>query len=59
MTLNGITYSFVRAGEAVSVEHMGPEGLPCRDALVYPDRVLGVIPGALVKVAREVLETRI
>ena len=59
MNLNGTTYSFVRAGEAVSVEHMGPDGYPCRDALVYTDRVLGVIPGALVEVAREVLETRI
>ncbi len=57
MTLGGITYSFKRAGEAVSVEHVGPDGGICRDALVYSDRVLGAVPEALVKIARVVLET--
>ena len=61
MTLNKITYSFKRArdGEAISIEHVGPDGGICRDALVYPDRVVGAVPEALVKVAREVLDTRV
>jgi hypothetical protein len=55
MTHQGTTYDFHISGEAVSVEHMGPDGLSVRDGLVYPDKVQDSLPPDVVAVARRVL----
>jgi hypothetical protein len=55
MTHQNITYDFHTHGDHVSVEHMGPDGLPVRDGMVYLDHTQGRMPPDVVSVARRVL----